>query len=191
MPMFLETRSRRPMSIGICARCSCKYPLEELSPDPNYPGLMCCPDGCLDQLDPWRLAPRETENITLAFARPDVAIDGYGSTPVYTNQIQVVTSVPPPIVAADSTGAPIAIAPPLTGISKNTTPWAANQSYPEGATVTPGVIVGLTATESMSKVYVCLVPGLSGAVAPDWNPADGSLMLDNEVVWLNSGWYIQ
>ena len=48
--------------------------LEELSPDPNSPGLMVCAED-LDVLDPYRLPARETEQITLPFNRPDVNID--------------------------------------------------------------------------------------------------------------------
>lgn len=48
--------------------------LEELSPDPNSPGLMVCRED-LDVLDPYRLPARETEQITLPFNRPDVNID--------------------------------------------------------------------------------------------------------------------
>jgi hypothetical protein len=83
MPIFLDTRGLGNVAIAICARCSCKYSYTSLKPDPNFPGLRCCPDGCLDQIDPWRLAPRPTENITLEFARPDVDISGYGATPIY------------------------------------------------------------------------------------------------------------
>lgn len=34
---------------------------------------MVCPDD-LDQYDPWRLAARQTENITLRHPRPDVSV---------------------------------------------------------------------------------------------------------------------
>lgn len=74
MPIFLDPRGRSTYGIGICARCSRKMFLEELSPDPNSPGLMVCRED-LDVLDPYRLPARETEQITLPFNRPDVNID--------------------------------------------------------------------------------------------------------------------
>jgi hypothetical protein len=46
-----------------------------LGPDPNFPGLRVCDQGCRDQFDPYRLAARKTERINLRFARPDVPVD--------------------------------------------------------------------------------------------------------------------
>ena len=70
MTVFLDTRGEPTLGIGLCARCSKKFPLAELSPDPNAPGLMVCRKD-LDDFDPWRLAARTPENITLPFVRPD------------------------------------------------------------------------------------------------------------------------
>ena len=42
-------------------------------PDNNYPGLRVCKED-RDQLDPYRLAPRQTERIALDFPRPDVPL---------------------------------------------------------------------------------------------------------------------
>jgi hypothetical protein len=47
--------------------------LSELSPDPNYPGLMVCEED-RDEYDPYRLPARQTENITLRFPRPDTPL---------------------------------------------------------------------------------------------------------------------
>jgi hypothetical protein len=46
-----------------------------LGPDPNFPGLRVCDQGCRDQFDPYRLAARKTERINLRFPRPDVSVD--------------------------------------------------------------------------------------------------------------------
>lgn len=73
MALYLDTSSRSTVGIGICGRCSLKFPLEELMPDPNYPGLLVCKDD-VDDYDPYRLPPRETENITLMMPRPDVPL---------------------------------------------------------------------------------------------------------------------
>jgi hypothetical protein len=39
--------------------------------DPNFPGLQVCDQGCADDFDPYRLAARKTEKITIRFPRPD------------------------------------------------------------------------------------------------------------------------
>lgn len=75
MPVFLDTTGRSTLAIGICGRCSRKFPLDELGPDPNYPGLMTC-DADRDDYDPYRLPARQTEDITLRFPRPDTPLDG-------------------------------------------------------------------------------------------------------------------
>ena len=73
MPIFLDTTGRKTLAIGICDRCSCKFPIEELFSDPNTPGLKVC-RADLDNYDPYRLPARKTENITLTFVRPDVPL---------------------------------------------------------------------------------------------------------------------
>ena len=42
MAVFLDTRGNPTLGIGICGRCSRKFALHELQPDPNYPGLYVC-----------------------------------------------------------------------------------------------------------------------------------------------------
>jgi hypothetical protein len=85
MSEYLSTIGRSRIAIGICGRCSLKFALDDLSPDVNYPGLLVCGrpgsmsgpgawtggNGCSDMYDPYRLPPRETEDITLEYARPD------------------------------------------------------------------------------------------------------------------------
>lgn len=73
MPIFLDTTGQPTLGIGLCARCSRKFPLAELHPDPNSPGLMVC-DEDTDQFDPYRLPARQSEQITLMFTRPDVPL---------------------------------------------------------------------------------------------------------------------
>ena len=69
MPGFAAGR----IAIAICGRCSCKMPYLKLRADGNNPGLRVCGD-CWDPLDPYRLPPRQPENITLQYPRPDVAL---------------------------------------------------------------------------------------------------------------------
>ena len=73
MSLFLDTRGLAWAGIGICDRCSRKFPIGELMPDPNYPGLRVCRVD-VDELDPYRLPARQTERITLPFVRPDVSV---------------------------------------------------------------------------------------------------------------------
>lgn len=90
MAIFLDTRGKPTLAIAICARCSVKYPRDDLRPDPNSPGLMCCPDGCIDQFDPYRLAPRAPDKIALEWSRPDVPVlPGPMSVPVWPLQAGV------------------------------------------------------------------------------------------------------
>ena len=74
MSVFLDTRGRATLAIGICGRCSRKFPLDELMPDPNYPGLRVC-RADRDDYDPYRLPARQPETISLRFPRPDVPLE--------------------------------------------------------------------------------------------------------------------
>jgi hypothetical protein len=82
MSIYLDTRGRSTLGIGLCARCSRKMSLDELFSDPNSPGLRVCRED-LDNLDPYRLPPRQPDNITLPFVRPDL--------PLTTNPAGIVT----------------------------------------------------------------------------------------------------
>jgi len=57
-------------AMAICDRCHFKYRYQDLMPDGNSPSLRVCVK-CYDQRDPYRLAPRKTEAITMAHPRPD------------------------------------------------------------------------------------------------------------------------
>ena len=74
MSIWLDTRGLSVIGIGLCARCSRKMSLTELFSDPNSPGLRVCRED-LDQLDPYRLPPRQPDNITLPFVRPDAPLN--------------------------------------------------------------------------------------------------------------------
>lgn len=73
MSYFLDPTGQATYGIALCGRCSRKFLLAELQPDPNSPGLMVCKDD-LDQYDPYRLAPRPEDPIALPFNRPDTSI---------------------------------------------------------------------------------------------------------------------
>lgn len=89
MPRFLDTTGNAIIAIFICDRCKMKRPIIEAMPDPNFPGLKVCSQGCADQKDPYRLPARKTERIALQFPRPDVSVatddNGLVLTPTGTN----------------------------------------------------------------------------------------------------------
>lgn len=58
------------IAIAICGRCSFKMKYTELSSDPNVPGLQVCKE-CRDNIDPYRLAPRQPDSYLLQKPRPD------------------------------------------------------------------------------------------------------------------------
>jgi len=73
MAIWLDTRGRSTLAIGVCDRCRRKMSIEELYSDPNSPGLRVCLED-RDEYDPYRLPARQPEKITLPFVRPDVNI---------------------------------------------------------------------------------------------------------------------
>ena len=74
MPLFLDTRGHTTLGIALCARCSRKFPLDELFEDPNSTGLRVCISD-RDDLDPWRLAARQPDTYALPFTRPDTPLE--------------------------------------------------------------------------------------------------------------------
>jgi hypothetical protein len=74
MPIFLDTRNKPTLAIGVCDRCNFKFPLSELMPDRDKPGMLVCRKDN-DVKDPWRLPFVALDaNIGLPRARPDVKI---------------------------------------------------------------------------------------------------------------------
>lgn len=90
MPVYLNTLGNQSLAIAICARCSCKFPIGELMPDPNSPGLRVCKDD-RDVLDPYRLPPLVPDKIVVENARPD--------TPLGTNPQGLITQGNPSFTA--------------------------------------------------------------------------------------------
>lgn len=75
MPLFLDTLGNSDIAIAICDRCRMKRPHSVMRSDFNFPGLLVCDQGCADQFDPYRLAARKTERITINLPRPDVPLN--------------------------------------------------------------------------------------------------------------------
>lgn len=94
MPRFLDTRGNALIAIFICDRCKMKRPIVEAMPDPNFPGLKVCGQGCADEKDPYRLPARKTERITLQFPRPDVSVADTSTSLITTGngQYQISTT---------------------------------------------------------------------------------------------------
>ena len=88
---FIDPSGEPTFGIGICARCSRKFKLAELKPDPNYPGLMVC-EVDSDQYDPYRLAPRKEDQIVLPFVRPDLPLGTQPSGVIAQDGTQFVVS---------------------------------------------------------------------------------------------------
>jgi hypothetical protein len=74
MPVFLDTSGLASVAIAVCDRCKMKRTYVVMRPDPNFPGLQVCNEGCADQKDPYRLPARKTERINLRFPRPDLSV---------------------------------------------------------------------------------------------------------------------
>lgn len=169
MPRYLNTLGRTKVSIAICGRCKEKKPYDELVEDGNIAGLFVCKDnGCRDPIDPWRLAPRETEDITLEHARPDLKLGTFGPVPAtasYDLPANVKTVSPP-------------------------RPWQPNTNYALGNQITPLNPVGFVAAGAEISTFTCVVPGVSGAQPPIWPSQPGVEVQDNTVLWLNTGLYL-
>ena len=76
MPLWLDPTGLTSYGVGICDRCKEKMSILSLRPDRDNPGLRVC-DECNDQLDPYKLPARITEDIALPFTRPDSPLTGF------------------------------------------------------------------------------------------------------------------
>ena len=92
MPRFLNTEGNASLAIFICDRCKMKRAIDEAMPEPNFPGLRVCQQGCADEKDPYRLPARKTERITLRFPRPDVSVAVEDNSLITDNNNQFVIS---------------------------------------------------------------------------------------------------
>lgn len=73
MSYFLNTKGRQTLGIGVCDRCKRKFPIDELKPDRDNPGLLVC-DADNDERDRYKLPPRVPETVTLRQVRPDTDV---------------------------------------------------------------------------------------------------------------------
>lgn len=70
MAEYLNTLGKSSLAVAICDRCHFKTSITELISDPNAPGLRVH-KKCADQLDPYRLPARKSDDITLQYPRLD------------------------------------------------------------------------------------------------------------------------
>ena len=91
MSIFINPEGQPTFGLALCARCSRKFPLAELQSDPNLPALMVCRED-LDDYDPYRLAPRPPDQITLPFVRPDLPLNTHPSGVITQDGTQFVVS---------------------------------------------------------------------------------------------------
>jgi hypothetical protein len=159
MPRFIDTRGNTKIAIAICGRCSRKFPYDELESDPNYPGLYVCHDD-LDQLDPYRLPARPTEDISLDHPRPDVALTDFQRTPLYGGQ-----QLDPVVNGMHLAASPITSLGPVRV-------WQPNTWYNAGDTITPQNIDDQN-VDLPQRWFVVLVPGMSGPTPPIWPDETG------------------
>jgi hypothetical protein len=162
VPRFIDTRGQTKIAIAICARCSQKYPYSELMPDPNYPGLYVCKDD-LDDLDPYRLPARETENITLDHPRPDVALTDTQPTPLFGTQ-----QLDPVVNGVHLAASPITALGPVRV-------WQPRTHYSRGDTVTPQNIDDQN-VDLPQRWFVCLKDRISGDTPPNWPDLTGVIV---------------
>ena len=187
MPIFIDTRGHSTLAVAICARCKVKYPRDELTPDPNSPGLLCCPDGCLDQLDPWRLPPKGQDRLTVDQPRPDTPLYPLNPISVYVTPLEVVVGANNGDVLATNAGDVIAAAPPVTALAPAAV-WSPNTYYTLGSQVTPpNTSASLVPPGETVQVLTCVFPGQSGVTSPIWPTTQGVAVEDNGVIWFSTG----
>ena len=77
MSRYLNTTGRASIAIGICDRCARKFPIGDLMPDPNSPGLRVCAED-RDWLDPYKKGFHRPDKTVVHHPRPDVSIETDG-----------------------------------------------------------------------------------------------------------------
>ena len=191
MPRYLDTSGKSSLAIGVCGRCGVKMPIGELMPDPNTPGVRVCRDD-LDQLDPWRLAPRPSDRITVQFARPDTDLTpGPVTLPIPITRpwsVPFVTEVGNVIITDAGQLLLYSYGDTTVSTVQPALPWMPNTAYAIGQQVIP---VGQNSDTVLQ--FLCISAGTSGAVAPPWPTTAGltarEITPTNTLVWFANGVY--
>jgi hypothetical protein len=77
---FLNTLGKSNLAVAICDRCKLRLANADMVEDRDKPGLWVHPH-CADDIDPWKLPPRRTEDTTVPHPRPDSFV-GSASPPL-------------------------------------------------------------------------------------------------------------
>ena len=190
MPRYIDTTGKANLGIGVCAHCGMKAALADLVPDGNSPGLIVHDTiECRDPIDPWRLAPRPADRLSLDHPRPDLRLyPGPIAVPVLP--LQATLSV------GDAAGSPlggggsvIAIDDPANPLQRSH-PWSAVTAYRPGAQVTATNPTGITAAGVEFWQFTCLIGGISGPTPPIWPTRPGIEVFDGTVMWINTGLFL-
>ena len=199
MPRYIDTRGKSSAAIAVCGRCGEKFPIGELRPDPNSPGVRVCAED-LDALDPWRLSPRQVENISLEFPRPDLPLSPGPSLQAIPETIPwnipfateygdvIITETGLIIVYAAGTAVISSLQPAVQ--------WQSNTAYVVGQQIIPVAPGSISA--NLTRQFVCVAPGTSGTSAPVWPGTQGQTVVDNVIgnpagsplVWFTNGIYL-
>lgn len=86
MSLYERTLGKSILSPAICDRCRLRGAAADMIPDPDKNGLFVH-KHCADKLDPWKLPPRQSENITIPRPRPDRPLVNPG-TPLVNNPME-------------------------------------------------------------------------------------------------------
>jgi len=73
MSVYARTLGKSILSPAICDRCRLRGAAADMIPDPDKNGLFVH-KKCADNVDPWKLPPRQTEEITIPRPRPDASV---------------------------------------------------------------------------------------------------------------------
>jgi hypothetical protein len=71
--LYEKTRGKAILSPAICDRCRLRGAGADMVPDGDKPGLFVH-RRCADVLDPWKLPPRMTEDVSIPNPRPDARL---------------------------------------------------------------------------------------------------------------------
>lgn len=77
MSRFLDTRGQQVLSPYICDRCKLVGKFSDMTRDGDIDGLWVHKD-CSDERDPWKLPPRQSEDISVPNPRPDSFVGSAG-----------------------------------------------------------------------------------------------------------------
>lgn len=73
MSIFGVNRGKTNIANGICDRCRLRMANADMVEDKDKPGIWGHPE-CMDGIDPWKLPPRQPEDVTVQHPRRDTFV---------------------------------------------------------------------------------------------------------------------